>query len=53
VPAIACVVDVVGRDRSPALDNKPWTSPQRSFDQRVEGMVDLFGRLEQRERARR
>lgn len=53
VPAIAFLVDVVGRDRSPALDNKPWTIPQRSFDQRVEWMVDLFGRLEQRERARR
>jgi hypothetical protein len=27
--------------------------PQRSFDQRVEWMVNLFGRLEQRERASR
>jgi phytoene synthase len=53
VPAIAFLVDVVGRDRSPSLDHKPWTIPQRSFDQRVEWMVDLFGRLEQRERARR
>ena len=53
VPAIAFLVDVVGRDRSPTLENKPWTIPERSFDQRVEWMVDLFGRLEQRERARR
>ena len=53
VPAIGFLVDVVARDRSPALDNKPWTIPQRSFDQRVEWMVDLFGRLELRERARR
>ena len=53
VPAIAFLVDVVARDRSPALDNKPWTIPQRSFDERVEWMVDLFGRLELRERARR
>ena len=53
IPAIAFLVDVVGRDRSPALDNKPWTIPQRSFDQRVEWMVDLFGRLEQRERTQR
>jgi len=27
--------------------------PKRSFDQRVEWMVDLFGRLERRERANR
>jgi phytoene synthase len=53
VPAIAFLVDVVGRDRNPALGHKPWTIPQRSFDERVEWMVDLFGRLELRERARR
>jgi phytoene synthase len=53
VPAIAFLVDVVGRDRNPAVDHKPWTIPQRSFDERVEWMVDLFGRLELRERARR
>ena len=53
VPAIAFLVDVVARDRSPALGHKPWTIPQRSFDERVEWMVDLFGRLELRERARR
>ncbi len=53
VPAIAFLVDVVSRDRRPAAEHKPWTVPQRSFDQRVEWMVDLFGRLEQRERASR
>jgi len=53
VPAIAFLVDVVSRDRRPTHDSKPWTLPKRSFDQRVEWMVDLFGRLEQRERANR
>lgn len=53
VPAIAFLVDVVTRDRRPVTDNKPWTVPKRSFDQRVEWMVDLFGRLERRERANR
>lgn len=53
VPAIAFLVDVVMRDRRPVTDNKPWTVPKRSFDQRVEWMVDLFGRLERRERANR
>jgi hypothetical protein len=32
---------------------KPWTVPSRSFEERVEWMVDLFGRLEQRERISR
>ena len=53
VPAIAFLVDVVSRDRRPTHDNKPWTLPKRSFDQRVEWMVNLFGRLERRERANR
>ena len=53
VPAIAFLVDVVTRDRRPVTDHKPWTVPKRSFDQRVEWMVDLFGRLERRERANR
>jgi hypothetical protein len=53
VPAIAFLVDVVSRDRRPSHDNEPWTLPKRSFDQRVEWMVNLFGRLEQRERANR
>jgi 15-cis-phytoene synthase len=53
VPAIAFLVDVVSRDRPAVTANKPWTIPSRSFDQRVEWMVDLFGRLERRERANR
>jgi phytoene synthase len=53
VPAIAFLVDVVSRDRRPVASHKPWTVPHRSFDQRVEWMVDLFGRLEQRERTNR
>ena len=53
VPALAFLVDVVSRDRRPASDNKPWTLPKRSFDQRVEWMLDLYGRLEQRERVNR
>jgi phytoene synthase len=53
VPAIAFLVDVVSRDRRPVASHKPWTVPHRSFDQRVEWMVDLFGRLEQRQRADR
>jgi hypothetical protein len=32
---------------------KPWTVPVRSFDERVVWMVELFGRLEQRERTPR
>ena len=53
VPAIDFLVDVVRRDRRPVANHKPWTVPNRSFDQRVEWMVDLFGRLEQRDRADR
>jgi 15-cis-phytoene synthase len=51
VPAIAFLVEVVERDRRSPAVTKPWTIPRRSFDQRVEWLVDLFGRLEQRERA--
>jgi len=53
VPAIVFLVDVVSRDRQPMTDQKPWTLPKRSFDERVEWMVDLFGRLEQRKRTNR
>ena len=53
VPAIVFLVDVVSRDRQPMTDQKPWTLPKRSFDERVEWMVDLFGRLEQRKRINR
>jgi phytoene synthase len=53
VPAIGFLVDVVSRDRRPVTEQKPWTIPKRSFEQRVEWMVDLFGRLEQRQRSSR
>ncbi len=36
--------EYVGQNRN------AWRVPERSFEQRVEWMVDLFGRLEQRER---
>jgi phytoene synthase len=53
VPAIHYLVDIVSSERDPSAFQKPWTLPSRSFDQRVEWMVDLFGRLEQRERINR
>ena len=53
VPAIDYLVDMVSKERHLVDGNKPWTVPVRSFDQRVEWMLDLFGRLEQRERAER
>jgi len=53
VPAIHYLVDIVSRESHPLNIQKPWTVPARSFDERVEWMVDLFGRLEQRERISR
>jgi len=53
VPAIHYLVDIVSRERQPLVHQQPWTVPSRSFDERVEWMVDLFGRLEQRERINR
>jgi phytoene synthase len=53
VPAIHYLVDIVSRERNPLVHEKPWMVPVRSFDERVEWMVDLFGRLEQRERTPR
>jgi len=53
VPAIHYLVDIVSSERHPLAIQKPWTVPSRSFDQRVEWMVDLFGRLEQREKNNR
>jgi phytoene synthase len=53
VPAIHYLVDIVSSERDPMAFQKPWTVPARSFDERVEWMVDLFGRLEQRERVSR
>ena len=53
VPAIQYLVDIVSRESYPLAPQKPWRLPSRSFDERVEWMVDLFGRLEQRERISR
>jgi phytoene synthase len=53
VPAIHYLVDIVSRERHPLTSQKPWTLPSRSFEERVEWMVNLFGRLEQRERISR
>jgi hypothetical protein len=50
VPAIHYLVDIVSSERNPSEHAKPWTVPSRSFDERVEWMLDLFGKLEQRER---
>ena len=50
VPAIHYLVDIVSSERNPSDHAKPWTVPSRSFDERVEWMLDLFGKLEQRER---
>ncbi len=53
VPAIEYLVDIVSRDRHPLASQGPWTLPSRSFDERVEWMVDLLGRLEERKRVNR
>jgi hypothetical protein len=53
VPAIHYLVDIVSSERHSLTIQKPWTMPSRSFDERVEWMVDLFGRLEQREKSNR
>ena len=53
VPAIHYLVDIVSSERDSLTIQKPWTVPSRSFDERVAWVVDLFGRLEQRERAER
>jgi phytoene synthase len=53
VPAITFLVDIVQRDHELFPIQKPWKIPNRNFDERVEWMVDLFSRLEQRERTAR
>ena len=53
VPAIHYLVDIVSCERHTLAIQKPWTMPSRSFEERVEWMVNLFGRLEQRERISR
>jgi len=54
LPAIAFLVQAVephAREGERTEGAAPWHVPDRSFDQRVEWMVDLFARLEQRDRA--
>jgi len=53
VPAIHYLVDIVSRERNHLTHEKPWTLPVRSFDERVVWMVELFNRLEQREKTPR
>jgi hypothetical protein len=53
VPAIHYLVDIVNTERNLLAIDKPWKLPVRSFDERVVWMVDLFSRLEQRERTQR
>jgi phytoene synthase len=53
VPAIHYLVDIVSQERSPLSLDKPWKPPARSFDERVVWMVELFSRLEQREKSHR
>jgi hypothetical protein len=47
------LVDIVSTERNPLALEKPWKLPVRSFDERVVWMVELFNRLEQRERTHR
>jgi len=51
VPAIHYLVDIVRFDRGDADEVERTGVPRRSFDERIEWMVDLFERLEQRGRA--
>jgi phytoene synthase len=53
LPAIAFLVDAVGDAHGAAGALGPWRVPQRNFDERVEWMVDLFGRLEKQQRVPR
>lgn len=50
LPAIAYLVDAVAAAYGPAGRSGRWRMPQRNFEQRVEWMVDLFGRLEERDK---
>ena len=53
VPAIHYLVDIVRNERMEGTHHRPWKLPVRSFDERVEWIVDLFDRLERRERMHR
>lgn len=50
LPAIAYLVDAVAVAYGPAGRSGRWRMPQRNFEQRVEWMIDLFGRLEERDK---
>ena len=55
LPAITFLVKAVEprkHEHAPAAGDASWKVPVRNFDQRVEWMVDLFGRLEQKDRRR-
>jgi phytoene synthase len=53
LPAIEFLVHAVVDAHGAAGRRAPWRIPDRSFDERVEWMVDLFGRLEKHQRAPR
>jgi phytoene synthase len=53
VAAIEFLVDLVVADRGSLAPAKAWSVPHRSFEERVVWMVDLFGRLDRRERIAR
>lgn len=53
LPAIEFLVHAVLDAQGPVVRNVPWSIPDRSFDERVEWMVDLFGRLGKQQRAPR
>jgi phytoene synthase len=53
LPAIAFLVDAVAQAHGPVGRNGQWRMPERNFEQRVEWMIDLFGRLEERDRLAR
>jgi phytoene synthase len=50
VPAIAFLVQSVADAHGHMPRRKAWRIPQRNFEERVEWMVNLLGRLEERER---
>jgi phytoene synthase len=50
VPAIAFLVHSVADAHGHVPRRKAWRIPQRNFEERVEWMVNLLGRLEERER---
>jgi phytoene synthase len=53
VPAIEFLVNAVVDAQGAAGHSAPWRIPERNFDERVEWMVDLFGRLGKQQRAQR